>query len=217
MLILHYTLIRPYGQNIMICRFNQKAKNMKSKFGFTLIELLIVVAIIAILAAIAIPNFLMAQVRAKVSRAQGELRTLATALESYRVDQTMYPLVWNGFNGPFLLEDRWAQLTTPVAYISSIPEDPFGDKGVTVSDPGNFRYKTYDYVSYGNDNSYHSLYNGFFAPLFNKGFSREIKWYATSQGPDLLPGLAPGGGGIALVYDPSNGTVSKGDIFRVGP
>jgi len=58
---------------------------MKLK-GFTLIELLIVVAIIAILAAIAVPNFLEAQVRSKVSRAYNDMRNLATALESYRID-----------------------------------------------------------------------------------------------------------------------------------
>lgn len=61
------------------------------KKGFTLIELLIVVAIIAILAAIAVPNFLEAQVRAKVSRAKADIRSLATALESYVVDNNNFP------------------------------------------------------------------------------------------------------------------------------
>jgi prepilin-type N-terminal cleavage/methylation domain-containing protein len=49
--------------------------------AFTLIELLIVVAIIAILAAIAVPNFLEAQVRAKVSRIKADFRSVATGLE----------------------------------------------------------------------------------------------------------------------------------------
>ena len=56
------------------------------KRGFTLIELLIVVAIIAILAAIAVPNFLEAQTRAKITRVKSDLRTLATGVESYMVD-----------------------------------------------------------------------------------------------------------------------------------
>ena len=55
------------------------------KKGFTLIELLIVVAIIAILAAIAIPNFLEAQTRAKVARVLSDQRTLGTAVEQYSV------------------------------------------------------------------------------------------------------------------------------------
>jgi prepilin-type N-terminal cleavage/methylation domain-containing protein len=62
------------------------------KKGFTLIELLIVVAIIAILAAIAVPNFLEAQVRAKVSRVKNDQRSLATGIESYYVDNNTYPV-----------------------------------------------------------------------------------------------------------------------------
>ncbi len=63
---------------------------MKLK-AFTLIELLIVVAIIAILAAIAVPNFLEAQVRSKIARVKSDHRTLVTAIESYRVDNPAYP------------------------------------------------------------------------------------------------------------------------------
>ena len=96
---------------------------MNQKKGFTLIELLIVVAIIAILAAIAIPNFLAAQVRSKVARVQSELQTTATALESYHVDNDIYPEYKSPFDGtdhhvPILL-------TTPVAYITTIGRDIF--------------------------------------------------------------------------------------------
>lgn len=63
--------------------------------AFTLIELLIVVAIIAILAAIAVPNFIEAQTRAKVSRVLADLREMRTAVESYAVDNSKYPrMTW---------------------------------------------------------------------------------------------------------------------------
>jgi len=64
---------------------------VKFRKGFTLIELLIVVAIIGILAAIAVPNFLNAQVRAKVARAVSDMKTLETALEMYRLDTNGFP------------------------------------------------------------------------------------------------------------------------------
>ena len=59
--------------------------------GFTLIELLIVVAIIGIIVAIAIPNLLNAIQRAKQRRSMGDMRTTATAVESYAVDFNRYP------------------------------------------------------------------------------------------------------------------------------
>jgi prepilin-type N-terminal cleavage/methylation domain-containing protein len=74
---------------------------IKLKKAFTLIELLIVVAIIAILAAIAVPNFLEAQTRAKVSRVLSDQRTYATALETYMIDNSSYPLHWPYSTGTF--------------------------------------------------------------------------------------------------------------------
>jgi prepilin-type N-terminal cleavage/methylation domain-containing protein len=59
--------------------------------AFTLIELLCVVATIAILAAIAVPNFLEAQVRSKVARSIDDMHALAAALEAYWIDHRAYP------------------------------------------------------------------------------------------------------------------------------
>jgi general secretion pathway protein G len=60
--------------------------------GFTLIELLIVVAIIGIIAAIAIPNLLNAIDRGKQKRTMADLRSVGTAVESYAVDNNVYPV-----------------------------------------------------------------------------------------------------------------------------
>ena len=64
---------------------------MRKQKGFTLIELLIVVAIIGIIAAIAIPNLLNAINRGRQKRSMADIRTIATALESYSVDFNFYP------------------------------------------------------------------------------------------------------------------------------
>ena len=63
----------------------------RDKRGFTLIELLIVVAIIGIIVAIAIPNLLNAIQRAKQKRSMADMRSIGTAAEAYAVDTNRYP------------------------------------------------------------------------------------------------------------------------------
>ena len=65
---------------------------LRKQSGFTLIELLIVVAIIGIIAAIAIPNLLNAIDRGKQKRSMADMRSIGTAVESYAVDVNFYPI-----------------------------------------------------------------------------------------------------------------------------
>jgi type II secretion system protein G len=60
--------------------------------GFTLIELLIVVAIIGIISAIALPNLLNAIDKSKQKRSMSDVRSIGTAVEAYAVDTAAYPL-----------------------------------------------------------------------------------------------------------------------------
>jgi len=181
--------------------------------GFTLIELLIVVAIIGILAAIAIPNFLQAQIRAKVAKVKGDQRNLCNAMEIYHVDKGRYPPKGADPTGYPRTPVWWryAQLTTPEAYVSSIPFDPF-------TPPEMIRILTnspmwggpwYDYFEWEQNR------------LFDPGFTppggprQGALYFIASYGPDRVKNPDPLQHHIQ--YDPSNGTVSAGDITRYGP
>ena len=78
-------------------RFFVGSKNRRAGGGFTLIELLIVIAIILILIAIALPNFLEAQNRARLTKAAAHMRTIETAARAHLAD---YGFVYTDYNGP---------------------------------------------------------------------------------------------------------------------
>lgn len=123
--------------------------------AFTLIELLIVIAIILILIGIALPNYMEAQTRAKVVRESSDMKGMATAIESLRLERGVLLVdFWDddnpklmiarfrgglGFSSPaFSACCSWHRgdwrggttglftpLTTPVKYMSRVPPDPF--------------------------------------------------------------------------------------------
>jgi len=74
---------------------NQMLNKLRNRKGFTLIELLIVVAIIGILAAIAIPQFAAYREKAYNSAANSDLKNWKTGLEAYNADYQTYPAAYD--------------------------------------------------------------------------------------------------------------------------
>lgn len=212
------------------------------KKAFTLIELLIVVAIIAILAAIAVPNFLEAQTRAKTSRVKNDMRALATGLEAYGVDNNGYllcnaqltgsrrPSTDSGIDGREILE----RLSTPVAYMSSgLLLDTFdGMKRWVTFSPSIPQGATLeDLKPHVDAAAYHYLHYGAVSPAtqsFNTNTASPLLgptkgWFLYSSGPDMAftsmgTVMTQTDAGLisGLFYDSTNGTVSYGDLWRSG-
>jgi len=199
--------------------------------AFTLIELLIVVAIIAILAAIAVPNFLEAQTRAKVARVKSDQRTLATALESYAVDYNAFPPTEPVGVYQRLYIEYVKKLSTPVAYVTTVAlKDPFQPNSATAPQdqaavpPPDWK-GSYPYVNY----------NDFWQRAVHPDDPPKKAFIIISMGPTrmwpyaehypYMKNVNPNFNGArptwpdsysSMIYDPSNGTVSFGGIVRFG-
>ncbi|MFH1744077.1 MAG: prepilin-type N-terminal cleavage/methylation domain-containing protein [bacterium] len=187
--------------------------------AFTLIELLIVVAIIGILAAIAVPNFLGAQIRAKTARARSDIRSMENVVQMYILDNGRRPIdcddpgsaqylgglgcgtVQNGapatvkgipeFSGAamFMSFSQYKIFTTPVAYISGPMSDAFV-RGGALS----------------------------FNTRYSQSATQAESYTFSSVAADMQTGdwgffYLPNSGFLGTQYDPSNGLTSRGDIY----
>jgi len=189
--------------------------------AFTLIELLVVVAIIAILSAIAVPNFMEAQARSKVSRAKADIRSLATAVEAYTVDYDGYPLVTDSNGRPIFPYPTAGPspfqtcvpllITTPVKYISSRLKDPFQNKKSMNTKLFGYGTRAYAKALRGDTGN---LQYEHYCMLMQTSRSTTT-YFMTSSGPDLdRDGYDTGN---PALYDPTNGVLSNGDVAYFGP
>lgn len=188
-------------------------RSRRTRRGFTLIELLIVVAIIGILAAIAIPNFLQAQTRAKVANAVSDMRTLILGLQMYRVDFDTWPRDMNQFGGTDY--DSWVHLTTPIAYVSSVPFDPWGSAfsgvgwGSWIKTPHGVVYDYGHEFSGGPTPLAHYVDSNVHFSVLSIGpnATYDFPW-SWNEFRDVYKNM-----NSRYIYDPTNGTISYGDIY----
>lgn len=168
--------------------------------GFTLIELLIVVAIIGILAAIAVPNFINARLRALIARVYAEEKAINEAYLMYRMDNGSWPPHVDGDPA------QYRYVTTPIAYLTTSIYDPFQKEGVTDSASlGWYRGQYHEEPGYQMRAEFYAT--GDAAARRYADEHKNSAFFCRSVGPDMDRQAE-----LTVPYDITNGLVSQGTL-----
>jgi prepilin-type N-terminal cleavage/methylation domain-containing protein len=176
--------------------------------GFTLIELLIVIAIILILIAIALPNFLEAQIRAKVTASRSNMRSIETAMHSLLVDTGSIHPDYNDYGVTELNElvsRIRARIPGPAGCVN--PARVCGCNAPPI--PASYRQITF--VASASD---------FYAPGVHCPLTSPISYMGAVETADPFgAGVVPHGYDSYPFYKNGkmNGTLAYGAVFGIGP
>jgi general secretion pathway protein G len=128
--------------------FEVNMRNRQS--GFTLIEIMVVVVILAVLGALVVPKILENVDKARVTRAQSDIRAIQTALDLYRLDNFKYPTTEQGLQA--LVKQPADPTITNYrsgGYLPSLPKDPWNNIYQYASPGADGR--EFDIITYGRD------------------------------------------------------------------
>ena len=118
--------------------------------GFTLVEIMVVVVILAVLGALVVPKLIENVDRARVARAQSDIRAIQTALDLYRLDNFKYPTTEQGLMA-LVKQPADPSITNYRAegYLPGVPKDPWNNP-YQYSSPG-ADGKPYEVLTFGRD------------------------------------------------------------------
>jgi len=137
-------VLKQFSDIAPLGRTSKRRAVAQGEAGLTLVEMIVVLAIIALVAALIVPNVIGRPDQARVTTANTDIATIASQLTTYRLDNGAYPTTEQGLRA---LVERTTVPPLPSSfpdggYISTMPQDPWGRDYVYTSDGRSYEIKS---------------------------------------------------------------------------